>query len=241
MNRESLLEQVDAWARVAAVVASYARGDSKREFMTPAEMSQFLQLRWFMFSGRIVVAIEHNRDKVIGDYWLGSFSVGGIDPYVLGFRRVDSLTDDDMAAAEEVVRVAFPQIAVVRCHTCEGYVVSDNIEGEWVCRDCLELLPEKTDTFGYVYIFGSEEEGRYKIGQSNSPKARLNEYRRSKLPFSVEMIHTIPADDKVKAEADLHRRLRDKRESGEWFRLSPDELRQITSIKAYNAGLWLMQ
>lgn len=240
MKREQLLEQVDSWVRIASVVASYARGDSGKGFMTTAEMSDGLRLRWFMSSGRIEVALEHDRGKSGGDYWLGSFSVGGIDPYALGFRRVDILTAEDMDAAEEVVKVTFPQITLTRCHFCEGHLVSENREGEWICLECLDMFPlKKVDTFGYVYVFGSKVEGRYKIGQSNRPPNRLSDYRSSKLPFPVEMIHTIPVDDKRRAEADLHLRLRDKRESGEWFKLTPDEIGQIINLKGYNSGLWL--
>jgi hypothetical protein len=239
MKRESLIEQVDSWVRIAAVVASYARGDSGKGFLTPAEMSDQLRLRWFLSSCRTVVTIEHDRDKASGDYWLGGFSVGGIDPYALGFRRIDTLTPEDMDAAEEVVKTTFPLITLTRCHFCEGHLVSENQEGAWICLECLDLLPlKKRDTFGYVYVFGSKAEGRYKIGQGATPRARMSDYK-TKLPFPVEMIHTIPADDKVKAEADLHRRLRDKRENGEWFKLTPDELGQIMNLKGYNAGLWL--
>lgn len=235
MKRESLIEQVDSWVRIAAVVASYARGDSGKGFMTPAEMSESLRLRWFMSNGRVKVTIE----QAGKDRWVGSFSIGGIDPYTLSFRRVDSLPPEDMDAAEEVVKATFPKITLTRCHFCEGHLVYENKEGAWICLECLNLLPlKKVDTFGYVYVFGSKVEGRYKIGQGASPKARMSDYR-AKLPFPVEMIHTIPADDKVRAEADLHNRLRDKRESGEWFKLTPEELGQLMNLKGYNSGLWL--
>lgn len=235
MNRKHLIEQVDSWVRIAAVVASYARGNSGKGFMTPAEMSESLQLRWFMSNGRVRVAIE----QVGTDRWIGSFSIGGIDPYVLGFRRVDNLTPEDMDAAKEVVRVTFPQLTLTRCHFCEGHLVWENKEGVWICLECLDLLPlKKIDTFGYVYVFGSKVEGRYKIGQGATPRARMSDYQ-AKLPFRVEMIHTIPADDKVRAEADLHHRLRDRRETGEWFRLTSDDLGQIMNLKGYNSGLWL--
>jgi hypothetical protein len=235
VKRESLLEQVDSWVRIAAVVASYARGDSGKGFLTPAEMSESLQLRWFTTSGRVKIAIEQTGK----DRWLGSFSIGGLDPYSLGFRRVDNLTAEEMDAAEEVVRATFPQITLTRCHFCEGHLVYENREGVWVCLECLDLLPlKKVDTFGYVYVFGSKVEGRYKIGQGVTPKARMSDYR-TKLPFRVEMIHTIPADDKARAEADLHNRLRDKRENGEWFKLTADEVSQIMNLKGYNSGLWL--
>lgn len=241
MNRKHLIEQVDIWARFAAMVASYARGNSGKGLMTPVEMSESLQLRWFLSSGRVRVAIEQDRAKSGGEFWIGGFSIGGLDPYVLGFRRVDALTPEDMDAAEEVVKVAFPMINLTRCHFCEGHLVWENREGVWICPECLDLLPlKKVDTFGYVYVFGSKAEGRYKIGQSNRPPNRLSDYRSSKLPFPVEMIHTIPVDDKRRAEADLHHRLRDKRENGEWFKLTPDEVGQIMSLKGYNSGLWLM-
>lgn len=238
MKRESLIEQVDSWVRIAAVVASYARGDSGKEFMTPAEMSEGLQLRWFTSHNRIKITIEHNRDRLKNGRWLGSFSIGGLDPYLLSFSAGD-ITEADMVMAEEMVKATFPLIRLIRCHFCEGHLVYENKEGEWICLECLDLLPlKKKSTFGYVYVFGSKAEGRYKIGQGVSPKARMSDYR-ARLPFSVEMIHTIPADDKARAEADLHHRLKDKRENGEWFKLTPDEIGQIINLKGYNSGLWL--
>lgn len=240
MNRNTLITQVDSWVRVAAVVASYARGSSKEEFMTPAQMSESLQLRWFMSHCRVKAQIEHNRERIKGGYWLGSFNLGGLDPYLLVFRRNDTLTETDMEAAESVILTTFPNIKLTHCHFCEGRIVSEQREGEFFCAACLRLIPLKNSQgFGYVYIFGSIEEGRYKIGQSVRPDSRLSDYRASKLPFPVQMIHTIPADDKARAEADLHEEYRGQRTNGEWFKLSPVELDRITSLKGYKAGRWI--
>lgn len=61
------------------------------------------------------------------------------------------------------------------------------------------------------------------------------------IDFLVEMVHTIPVDDKVKAEAELHRLFREKRTNGEWFRLTAEDLAKITGLKKYVGGHWVMR
>ena len=94
MRRQDLIERVDTWIRAAEMVASYARGSQDKAFLTSVEMSNLLQLRWFTSHNRVKIAIECNREVTNGDHWLGSYSIGGDDPYVLGFRAVDTLTDE---------------------------------------------------------------------------------------------------------------------------------------------------
>ncbi|MBX3578798.1 MAG: GIY-YIG nuclease family protein [Rhizobiaceae bacterium] len=75
---------------------------------------------------------------------------------------------------------------------------------------------------GYVYMmrFGSSY---YKIGRTNRPDRRQFEIGLS-LPDKVKPIHAIRTDDPSGIEAYWHRRFKEKRLNGEWFRLSRDDV-----------------
>lgn len=75
---------------------------------------------------------------------------------------------------------------------------------------------------GYVYMmrFGSSY---YKIGRTNKPDRRQFEIGLN-LPEKVERIHAIQTDDPSGIEAYWHRRFKEKRLNGEWFRLSRDDV-----------------
>jgi Meiotically up-regulated gene 113 len=82
-----------------------------------------------------------------------------------------------------------------------------------------------TDTdssLGEVYLAKS---GRfYKIGRSNDTVRRGNEIR-VQLPERMTLIHSIKTDDPPGVEAYWHRRFESKRMNGEWFDLTPTEVR----------------
>jgi hypothetical protein len=95
-----------------------------------------------------------------------------------------------------------------------------------------DLGPEKSrmdiddeydgDLAGEVYLFKS---GRfYKIGKTNDTVRRGAEIR-IQLPEKVELIHSIKTDDPSGVEAYWHKRFEPKRMNGEWFDLTPVEIR----------------
>jgi hypothetical protein len=81
---------------------------------------------------------------------------------------------------------------------------------------------------GNVYIIKS---GRYyKIGKTNATGRR--EYELSiQLPQKPKTIHVIKTDDSVGIEAYWHKRFDAKRQGGEWFDLSVDEIRAFKRRK----------
>lgn len=109
--------------------------------------------------------------------------------------------------------------------------------------DALALLPrslEKLDstsqgsnatrpTDGSVYLVKS---GRhYKIDFTND-LGRRNYDLRIQLPERADLVHAITTDDPKGIEQYWHRRFADRRVNGEWFSLTPDDIRAFKRRKS---------
>lgn len=84
------------------------------------------------------------------------------------------------------------------------------------------------DKSGYVYLLQSPN-GLYKIGRTKDAQGRLKNFKTS-MPFDVEFEHVIKTDDMYKLENELHERFSMTRVSGEWFRLTSNDIAYIKGL-----------
>lgn len=84
---------------------------------------------------------------------------------------------------------------------------------------------------GIVYLLKGKNEGKkfYKIGRSTDGERRVNEIK-IQLPFPVEKIHQIEADDCIKIERHWHNYFKEKRSNGEWFVLNESDVYHFMSF-----------
>ena len=82
---------------------------------------------------------------------------------------------------------------------------------------------------GYVYLIKFRSE--FKIGASADPERRFGAVA-TQMPETMSNIHTIKTDDPFGVEKYWHRRFEDKRLKGEWFMLTPADVRAFKRWKS---------
>jgi len=102
-------------------------------------------------------------------------------------------------------------------------VLTGNIEPRNVQ---FRVTPPKKLT-GHIYVFRNDK--YYKIGRTNDVERRLKQLSHN-LPTPLEVICTIPSDDLIKDEQELHSRFDDKRTKGEWFKLSQEDVTWLKTL-----------
>lgn len=95
--------------------------------------------------------------------------------------------------------------------------------------DLDEPTPE-VRSVGYVYLIKHGSRREYKIGRTKNPLRREGEVR-VELPEKVQPIHVIKTDDPAGIESYWHSRFAAKRKEGEWFALTPDDVRAFKRWK----------
>ena len=101
-----------------------------------------------------------------------------------------------------------------------------------ICRSIIEKpskreqlsYQESEEKIGEVYLFKSGK--YYKIGRTNDTVRRGAEIR-IQLPENLDLVHSIKTDDSSGIEAYWHKRFEAKRMNGEWFDLSPADIKSF--------------
>ena len=123
-----------------------------------------------------------------------------------------------------------PELVQVVLKYCETHDVDNSVVK--ACQAAVVPSPRSTSQkatvtkeFGFVYLIKSGK--YYKIGRSNCAEKREYELR-IQLPEKPDLIHKIKTDDPVGIEQYWHERFKDKRRGGEWFELSPTDVKDFS-------------
>ncbi len=111
--------------------------------------------------------------------------------------------------------------------------VAEYCEGKEQFAPVLELLKrgvsnrleDRLESFrikGFVYLLRSGK--NFKLGRTNAAGRRLRELA-IQLPQKPDTVHVIETDDPEGIEEYWHHRFAEKRRGGEWFTLSPEDVR----------------
>ncbi|HOD80684.1 MAG TPA: GIY-YIG nuclease family protein [Phycisphaerae bacterium] len=108
--------------------------------------------------------------------------------------------------------------------------VAQIARGYLVCHDDSDKpIPDAAEPeFGGVYLAKSGK--YYKIGKSNAPGRREYELRLL-MPDTLKVIHVIKTDDPTGIEEYWHKRFGARRRGGEWFDLSPADVKAFKRRK----------
>ncbi|MFN8457659.1 MAG: GIY-YIG nuclease family protein [Anaerolineae bacterium] len=102
--------------------------------------------------------------------------------------------------------------------------------------------PKKKKEKAYqVYVIGAEDGNLadiYKIGISNAPGKRLQSLNTSN-PFKLAIIHKFLTEPATEAEAQLHAMFQASRISGEWFKLTPEQIFDLKRIIEFKDGKFI--
>jgi hypothetical protein len=91
-----------------------------------------------------------------------------------------------------------------------------------------ENKEKRKNISGYVYILKADN-GIYKIGRTINLDNRIFDIG-IKVPMKIDLYHSFISSDYINAEKILHEKFSDKRDHGEWFHLTKNDLTYISGI-----------
>jgi hypothetical protein len=201
--------------------------------------SDWLGKYWARWSDALIEAgYEPNQwQTAYDDAWVIEkliSSIREIDRYPVKSELLLKATGDKSFPSEGVFRRLGKKAEVAGmilkyCKDKDGFV--DVVE---ICRPIADSNPPDVGTsceepsLGYVYLMKSGK--YYKIGKTDALGRR--EYELGiQLPEKIATVHAIKTDDPTGIEAYWHKRFQDKRKRGEWFELTPEDVKAFKRRK----------
>jgi len=124
---------------------------------------------------------------------------------------------------------------------CESHPKHNEVAALWAMIVVAEQ-PQDTEeagsaapTVGYVYLLKHGSRREYKIGRTNNPLRREGELG-IQLPEKLQPVHYIETDDPAGIETYWHTRFASKRKEGEWFALTPEDVRAFSTRSRGGVG-----
>ena len=162
------------------------------------------------------IKLIHRKDPIILDLFCEALKI--IDEFALVARLPD--VEGMGYSDEELEIVAQSQFASSKTRKKAAQYLHNMQQGK-----TSQLTDSPMPQPGYVYLLRGKD--YYKIGLTTREVAeRVSEFS-PRLPFEVEMIHSLRVEDVYAAETYLHQRFADKRLNGEWFELSDEDVAWI--------------
>jgi hypothetical protein len=235
-SRDEILGEI---RRIAEENGGRAPGKLAFATATGIREADWSGIHWARWSDAVIEAgLEPNRKqgKLSTEYVLQRFAEA-----VRHFGRVPVTSEIRMYARENA--------------RCPGHQTFYNHFGsrnalisaliDWVhankdFSDLIELMPDRPTKVkrsskvenkpkeGFVYLLKSGD--HYKIGRSDELERRVKQISVA-LPEEVTLEHAIRTDDPPGIERYWHRRFADQRANGEWFKLTPKDIRAFKRRK----------
>lgn len=98
------------------------------------------------------------------------------------------------------------------------------------------FLQRKRNQKGWVYVIHAINLGLFKIGCSKNPSERLSQLIKSQIPSELVLVHQSKSDSMYTDEKAVHRLYTERKVSGEWFRLTDEDLTQIKTLSFVKTG-----
>lgn len=148
-----------------------------------------------------------------------------------GDMRLATKTDPEIPSEKVFRRFGSkPERASRIIAFCEANPGHEDVAALWRQVPCalpesdFEAVDSTPATVGYVYLLKHGSRREYKIGRTNNPLRREGELG-IQLPEKLQPVHYIETDDPSGIEAYWHTRFANKRKEGEWFALTPQDVR----------------
>jgi hypothetical protein len=127
---------------------------------------------------------------------------------------------NEFAHESDTIQAALQFIAEVQCCVARGKLKKTKIRAKQA---------------GYVYLLSGG--GYFKIGQTQYLEKRIKQIG-TKLPFKIQYVHWIQTNDMDGLETYWHQYFADRREEGEWFTLSDEEVEKFCKKNIMNSPNW---